>query len=334
MSDNRTSHLNVSFSDLLLAYPLYAKNLIAKIMKIHDAYQNYRSILRDIRFKRYPVEAVLRNNGRKVMLNNAELTFVASCNRYKGKIEYDLENDIVIIPYGINLQGNGQKYYHDVKKEDVVKLYGAINNGDIISVFLHEDYRRLPFIGKTVLDIGANIGDSPIYFAINRAEKVIALEPFSKNYQLAKKNIQSNNLSDKIILLQAGCASGGGTMTIDPNYISGTISRLASSTYGTSIELMTLKDIVDKYSIKQGSVLKMDCEGCEYDAILSASADTLRTFGYIRIEYHYGYRNLKEKLRESGFKVSTSIPKTDPKDVFTHRGYQKAFVGMIDATMK
>ncbi len=288
-----------------------------------------------MRFKRYPIEAVLRNNGHKMMLNNSELAFIASCNRYKGKIEYDLENDIVIIPCGRNpLQGNGQKYYHGVKKEDVVKLYGAINNGDIISVFLHEDYRKLPFIGKTVLDIGANIGDSPIYFAIKGAEKVIALEPFSKNYQLAKKNIQSNNLSSKIILLQAGCASGGGTMTIDPNYTSGTISRLASSTYGTSIDLMAIKDIVDKYSIKQGSVLKMDCEGCEYDAILSTSADTLRTFSYIRIEYHYGYKNLKEKLQESGFKVSATIPKTDPKDVFKHHGYQKAFVGMIDAMMK
>jgi hypothetical protein len=123
-------------------------------------------------------------------------------------------------------------------------------------------------------------------------------------------------------------------MTIDPNHTSGTISRLASSELGTTIDLMAIKDIVDKYSIKTGSILKMDCEGCEYDAILSASADTLRTFSYIRIEYHYGYKNLKKKLQESGFKVSATIPKTDPKDIFKHRTYQKAFVGMLDAMLK
>jgi hypothetical protein len=52
----------------------------------------------------------------------------------------------------------------------------------------------------------------------------------------------------------------------------------------------------------------MDCEGYEYDIILSATVDILRQFSYIQIEYHYGYKNLKEKLEKCGFNVSFSRP--------------------------
>lgn len=52
----------------------------------------------------------------------------------------------------------------------------------------------------------------------------------------------------------------------------------------------------------------MDCEGCECDAILSIADDILRRFSYIQIEYHYGYKNLKEKLEKSGFTVSITRP--------------------------
>lgn len=55
-------------------------------------------------------------------------------------------------------------------------------------------------------------------------------------------------------------------------------------------------------------ILKMDCEGCEYDAILSADRNVLRRFSHILIEYHYGYQNLKEKFRLAGFDISISRP--------------------------
>ena len=43
--------------------------------------------------------------------------------------------------------------------------------------------------GRTVIDIGANIADSSIYFAFEDAAHVIALEPYPTNYRIAKKNI-------------------------------------------------------------------------------------------------------------------------------------------------
>jgi hypothetical protein len=53
----------------------------------------------------------------------------------------------------------------------------------------------------------------------------------------------------------------------------------------------------------------MDCEGCEYESILSAREDTLRKFRYMQIEYHYGYKDLKNKLEKRGYQRSTHRPK-------------------------
>ena len=56
------------------------------------------------------------------------------------------------------------------------------------------------------------------------------------------------------------------------------------------------------------AILKMDCEGCEYDSILDSPKEVLQKFDFIFIEYHYGYINLKEKLEQCGFEVSISPP--------------------------
>ncbi len=43
------------------------------------------------------------------------------------------------------------------------------------------------FTGKIVVDLGASIGNSEIYFAVNGVKKVIALEPFSESFEIAKE---------------------------------------------------------------------------------------------------------------------------------------------------
>lgn len=83
-------------------------------------------------------------------------------------IKYNVNDDIVIISH---LQSITNKE---------IKFHGGVNNGDIVYGFLKDDYGKLPVVGKTVVDIGANIADTPIYFATHGAKKVICLEPFPK----------------------------------------------------------------------------------------------------------------------------------------------------------
>ena len=72
--------------------------------------------------------------------------------------------------------------------------------------------------------------------------------------------------------------------------------------------MVTLQDIIDKYEIPKSSVLKIDCEGCEYDIIENISFETISYFSDIQIEYHSGYKKLKNKLESFGYTVKVSKP--------------------------
>jgi hypothetical protein len=77
---------------------------------------------------------------------------------------------------------------------------------------------------------------------------------------------------------------------------------------GKKIKVVTLEEVVKRFKLKD-AVLKMDCEGCEYNSILNTPNEILRNFEQIMLEYHYGYLNLKKKLKEAGFEVKASLPK-------------------------
>ena len=190
-------------------------------------------------------------------------------------------------------------------KDKHLNFYGAKNNGDIIEVFFNDDYKFLSSNNQIVLDIGANIGDSSVYFALNNAKMVIALEPQPYSYNLAKKNINVNNLSDKIILINAGYGLDSEIKVDDK--ISGVGSKLTPSQNGKNIPIYSLKTIVNNYNLNGDLLLKMDCEGCEYN-LLKEDDNILRKFKKMQIEYHYGYVKLEKYLLNCGFSVKHTKP--------------------------
>jgi len=192
-----------------------------------------------------------------------------------------------------------------------IKLHGGISNGDVKGIYLNNSYQQLPVKRKAVVDVGANIADSSIYFALNGAKKVIGLEPFVKNFLLAQTNIKFNSLSDKITIHLAGCVASTRDVIVDPFFNSGSSSILKDFREGIRVPVLTLEDVLSHNDLlnDDSTVLKMDCEGCEYETILSADKHILRKFSHIMIEYHYGYKNLKEKIEKSGFKVLATRPR-------------------------
>lgn len=255
------------------------------------AYENYFEVLSKVWMGKYPIKATLKN-GESTFLNSLSeaLLHLPFCNIKE--LKYDFENDVVFV-LGPN---NKQE----------IKLYGGVRNGDVIGIFIDNNYAGLPVKDKVVVDIGANIADSSIFFALQGARKVIALEPFPGIYQVAKKNIEENDLSEAITILLAGCAGIRASISLDPNLT--TKWLLEKSENGDTIPLVTLECLLQEYDIGQDAVLKMDCEGCEYDAIILCHEETLRRFGTVQIEYHSGYKRLKEKLEKCGFKVSVTRP--------------------------
>lgn len=177
---------------------------------------------------------------------------------------------------------------------------------DILEVFFDEGYKFLDVENEDVIDIGTNIGDSTIYFAVNNAKNVLGLEPYPHSYSTALKNLERNNIErERVILLNAGYGKDGLVKVRDDlKNTHGT--DLVASNEGTDIRTVSLKTLLIEYSFET-PVLKMDCEGCEYN-ILNEDNDTLKKFKRIQIAYHYGYKSLKDKLEKCGFAVSFTKP--------------------------
>jgi FkbM family methyltransferase len=172
---------------------------------------------------------------------------------------------------------------------------------NLICTFLDQEYAPVDCRGKAVVDIGASVGDTAIYFSARGASRVYAFEPYPYAYNLARRNVKINGM-ENIEVINAGIGGKSGSMKVDSSFESTTGSDLRPSESGKEIPIMSLGDIVKEYGISNG-VLKADCEGCEYSFILESDEGTLKAFDEIILEYHYGYLDLMKKLESCGFDV-------------------------------
>jgi FkbM family methyltransferase len=258
------------------------------ITHLHSIYSNYSSI-------NHRKESIVMNepdmelNNRRNMIPNNKTELHAHMIGW----DYDSKLDKIILP------------------ESGLQFYNGISNGDLFNIFYEKDYDFLPVKDRVVIDIGANIADSSIYFAMSGAKKVIALEPFPKNFEIAQKNITLNGFTDKIELLNAGCCGGQSKDMVLDASANGVGCQTMQSSLGSNIHFYTLRELIDKYNIDSPAVLKLDCEGCEYDIILSNGKTVLDKFSHIQVEYHYGFGDLKKHLVDANFSVSHTDPKYD-----------------------
>jgi len=163
-----------------------------------------------------------------------------------------------------------------------------------------------------IVDVGAYIGDTPLYYA-KRGALVVAVEPLPSSYEVMLRNLELNpDLKHRVIPVNAAISGRDG-------FVEFSYSKLmdaGASIYGggrfkvrvRSMRLPTLvKEVtgmgldLDKFRVR---VLKMSCIGCEYEVI--NEVDVLRLFDIVTIEYNGYLRNktyheLKSVLENLGF---------------------------------
>jgi FkbM family methyltransferase len=164
-----------------------------------------------------------------------------------------------------------------------------------------------------VLDVGAYIGDTALYYA-KRGAFVVAVEPLPGNYEAMLKNIELNpDLKSRIIPINvavgpkdgyAEFAYSGNVDGVASMYYSGRHKvKVRSVKFSTLIKEINAEGIdLSKFEFK---ALKMDCKGCEYDII--HEPDALEVFDIVKLEYsgylrNKTYHELRKVLEDLGFK--------------------------------
>lgn len=261
--------------------------------------------------RNYPFGLRLRNGEKYIVYGHTQVYFLL-----KGLEPpvYRKDNDVILLQY----------------KDKTIQLRDGLENGAIYEIFIEETYKDLAISGSNIIDVGANIGDSSIYFALNGAKRVVAIEPQIKSYSSLISNIEMNGLRGTIVPIRAGVGSR--------HEISVVNSSENNPSGGTSLnkkrgkEELEMIDIhyIAKNFLSDVNLLKIDCEGCEYDFFLNASIGDLRNFNKIMIEYHYGSEKILNKLKQAGFETICSMSmkgyNTESRPHFMHTGIVTAIL--------
>ena len=159
--------------------------------------------------------------------------------------------------------------------------------------------------GDRVLDIGANIGTFTVAAAMAAdTGRVFAVEPEAGNFAVLRQNVELNRRAN-VELLQAavGAAEGEAVLARDGN-----LSSLMWDGSGgaEAVPVVTLAALIA--SMRTVDLLKMDCEGAEFDILYSTPPESLRNIRRITMEYHNlgGKRTaaaLQDFLTKNGFAV-------------------------------
>lgn len=161
--------------------------------------------------------------------------------------------------------GSGEKYVEEVFFQ---RLFGEISAHSI------------------VIDIGANTGAFSLYAACSQNTKVYAYEPFQPAFDLLVQNIHQNGFGKRIFPFLSGVGKSSGKRKLFLSNDSQYHSTKKATKVSVKVKSTTLFGIFKKRKLSHCDLLKMDCEGAEYDILISTPSNLFKKIQNIVYEYH------------------------------------------------
>ncbi|MDA0708416.1 MAG: FkbM family methyltransferase [Proteobacteria bacterium] len=144
-------------------------------------------------------------------------------------------------------------------------------------IFVNQEYNfETTTIPKVIVDAGANVGLTSIYFANKYPNaKIIAIEPEKSNYEMLIKNVSSYtniialnvalwNQNEEIELVDPGLGKWGFmTQNSETDDDHGILSH--------KVKAMTVDQIMKDHNLERINILKIDIEGAEKEVFADTS---------------------------------------------------------------
>lgn len=183
-----------------------------------------------------------------------------------GKIRYDSDRGV----YHMNIPENQRKFYcyHPYSLSARVRKQGAMGR----LTELAEKYSLDTFDvedGDVVIDVGANIGEVGMYYALVKGRDVDyhAFEPMKKERQCCELNNPNGKVYEQALWKE------NGTVTFYQERGGRDDSSLIEPAHYDSkmeVETLTLKSFVAQQGIDKIKVLKLEAEGAEPEVLMGA----------------------------------------------------------------
>lgn len=177
---------------------------------------------------------------------------------------------------------------------------------------------------ERVLDLGSNIGLSPLYFSsLFPDAEVVCVEPVAENVAVLRRNKEANRRDWRIE--HAAVASAPGHVTLHTNgwwsssSTSAPVARAREEAAHrpearlrrppTRVPATTVGDLIAAAGWDGADIVKMDIEGAEEDVLLHGDTAWLADVGVLVLDIHTKYVDrprIEEVLRHHGFRPAAT----------------------------
>ena len=177
-------------------------------------------------------------------------------------------------------------------------------------IFVDNEYDslNLPKVVDTIVDLGANIGLSALFFMKKYPDaRIIAVEPDAINFEIMKRNLE--DYSSHVTLLNAAIWPSDGEVSLvehdESNEGLGAWGyRTETLTEGAegSVSAISIPTLMKQSSINYIDILKVDIEGAEYELFEKGYESWLDKVGLIIIETHDRFKPNSEAMVRNALK--------------------------------
>jgi FkbM family methyltransferase len=199
------------------------------------------------------------------------------------------------------------KYYYSIKgnNQDASPFFAELKGGlkakipaAIISafdeIFLREIYKMKLVNSPSnplILDIGANVGFFSIYMMSKYpSSKIIAFEPVPTNFELLEHHKSINNF-DQMLLDKRAVMGDKKNISIGYNNslnysVGASFLNRGGTTTTIDVPAVSIPDIFNEYELDHCDLLKIDCEGAEYNILFNCPDKYFAEIRNIVVEVH------------------------------------------------
>jgi FkbM family methyltransferase len=205
---------------------------------------------------------------------------------------------------------NLEDYIFEYNREDPSSL------GCIREIVTNNDYILENFVNnsnKHFIDIGANCGVATIILAKQNPLSIIySFEPDRQLFKVLQNNIIKNNLTNVKAFNMAVSKYGVNKLTLclDPRYSGGNTTYSNIDTFKTfhnnsnissyEVNCISLDEVINENNITEIELLKIDCEGAEYDILYTSAFLRNKCIKNMVGEFHnLKYNTLVEETGEN-----------------------------------
>lgn len=197
------------------------------------------------------------------------------------------------------------KLTHKIDKKNIVinareKTYDLLIFDEVVRANQYE----LPLeLGGVFIDVGGHIGTFAVMCSVLGAT-VYTFEPVKANFNLLEQNISENKC--KVVACNKAVTSDGRDINLNESNNNINTGGYYIDSKGTiKVKSVSIHDVLKEH--EQVNLLKLDCEGAEYEILEALTDEEFKKVKNIVMEWHISNRKarkLKKYLEGKGYRCT------------------------------